>query len=140
MLAKVARVALACAALACQPSSAEPRFSVAGGVASRAPDAIAQYGCGSCHVIPGVSGANGRVGPPLTDFGDRAYIAGRARNEPEILVRWLLVPQSIDPETVMPPTGLSDSEARDIAAYLYTLTSDRLGPPHLLPRSWLPTH
>jgi cytochrome c len=29
-------------------------------------------------------------------------------------------PQSIEPGTIMPDLGLSESEARDIAAYLYS--------------------
>lgn len=98
-----------------------PPQTVQGGDASRGPAAIAFYGCGSCHVVPGVPGARGSVGPPLTGFAARAYIAGRAVNEPETLVRFILVPQSVDPETVMPITGIGQQEARDVAAYLYTL-------------------
>jgi cytochrome c1 len=83
--------------------------------------ALAHKPCGRCHQIPGVAGARGKVGPPLTAFAGRVYIAGRLNNNPDNLVRWLLDPQSVDAETAMPPTGLSDRQARDIAAYLYTL-------------------
>ena len=92
------------------------------------------YGCGTCHVIPGVRGARGHVGPPLTDFALRQYIAGAVPNEPAMLVRWIQNPQSIEPGTVMPPLGVNDADARHIAAYLYTLGAGRgLGPPHLFP-------
>jgi cytochrome c len=37
---------------------------------------IRSYGCGTCHVVPGVADANGHVGPPLTEMGRRIYIAG----------------------------------------------------------------
>lgn len=83
--------------------------------------AIAKHGCGSCHTIPGVRRATGRVGPPLTGFSERMYIAGTLANTPENLVRWLKDPPAIEPRTAMPNVGLDDREASDIAAYLYTL-------------------
>lgn len=82
---------------------------------------IQKIGCGSCHVIPGVTGANGLVGPPLDHMGRRIYIAGLLRNTPENLARWIRDPQSIVPGNAMPDMGLSESQSRDIAAYLSTL-------------------
>ena len=73
------------------------------------------------HKIPGVRGAEGMVGPPLTMFAHRAYIAGRLSNQPENLVRWIQNPQDVDPETAMPDLGVIPGVARDMAAYLYTL-------------------
>ena len=84
-------------------------------------------------MIPGVPAAEGRVGPPLTDLADRTFIAGRLRNEPSALVRWIREPRAVDPNTAMPNLGVTDRDARDIAAYLYTLGGSRLGPPHLVP-------
>ena len=84
-------------------------------------------------MIPGVPAAEGRVGPPLTDLADRTFIAGRLRNEPSALVRWIREPREVDPNTAMPDLGVTDRDARDIAAYLYTLGSSRLGPPHIAP-------
>jgi cytochrome c len=71
--------------------------------------------------VSGVRQANGNVGPPLTRFADRTFVAGMLRNEPGNLLRWLRQPQSVVPGNAMPDTGLSDQQARDIAAYLYTL-------------------
>lgn len=99
----------------------EERRTVAGGEASHAPAAMRAYGCVSCHTIPGVRGADSRVGPPLAGFARRRFIAGRVPNEPEELVRWILHPQGTKPGTAMPDMGVSDQHARDIAAYLYTL-------------------
>ena len=82
---------------------------------------IRDSGCGACHTIPGVPGAAGLVGPPLTAFGRRGYIAGRVSNNRSNLVRWLIDPRTVDPMTVMPRVGLSDQQARQAAAYLYTL-------------------
>ncbi|MBJ6127006.1 c-type cytochrome [Microvirga splendida] len=82
---------------------------------------IAAYECGVCHVIPGIQGAHGIVGPPLTDFGRRQFIGGVVPNEPSLLVRWVQDAPSIAPHTGMPDLGLSNDEARHVAAYLYTL-------------------
>ena len=94
---------------------------VSGGDAHRGEAVIEQYGCGSCHTIPGVHGADGLVGPPLLWWSRRTYIAGELPNTPENLVRWVRSPQSVEPHTAMPALGLSDQQARDVAAYLYTL-------------------
>lgn len=88
--------------------------------ASRAPAEIARYGCGACHTISGVSGANANVGPNLGDFAQRRYIAGRLPNTPADLVAWIRNPQRIDPGNVMPDLDVTPSDARDIAAYLYS--------------------
>jgi cytochrome c len=82
---------------------------------------IARYGCGGCHQIPGVTGARGTVGPPLSKIAGRGYIGGRLRNEPDNLIAWIDDPHQIDPRTAMPDVGVTPADARDIAAYLYTL-------------------
>ncbi|MGD9762360.1 MAG: cytochrome C [Candidatus Binatia bacterium] len=82
---------------------------------------IARIECGVCHVIPGVRGARGMLGPSLDGFARRAYIAGVVPNRPSVLVQWVRDAPSIAPETLMPELPLSDREAHDVAAYLYTL-------------------
>jgi cytochrome c1 len=82
---------------------------------------INQYRCGACHFIPGIHDARGLVAPPLMYFAERTFIAGEVPNTPENLVHWIKSPQSIEPGTAMPTLGLSDQQARDVAAYLYTL-------------------
>lgn len=94
-----------------------------GGDARRGRQVIQSYGCGSCHTIPGIEGARGLVGPPLFFMGRRTMIAGELPNSPENLVRWIKSPQSVEPGTAMPTLGLTDQQARDAAAYLYTLQS-----------------
>lgn len=79
------------------------------------------YSCGSCHAIPGVAEANGTIGPPLRGFGSRVYIAGFEQNTPENLSRWIAQPQEVQPGNAMPDLGVTEQQARDIAAYLYTL-------------------
>lgn len=85
------------------------------------PAAIQHYGCGGCHDIPGVRGAHGSIGPPLSQFGQRAYIAGERRNTPENLVLWIMHPHAIEPKSAMPEMAVTENDARDIAGYLYTL-------------------
>ena len=82
------------------------------------------YGCGSCHAIPGVRGAEGVAGPPLAGWARRAFIAGALPNRPEHLVRWIADPQAVEPGTAMPDVGAPDQDARDMAAYLFTLPED----------------
>jgi len=82
---------------------------------------IASYRCGACHTIPGIKGADGLVGPPLTLFARRTYVGGELPNTPANLVRWIRDPPAVEPGTAMPALGLSEQQARDAAAYLYTL-------------------
>ncbi|MEM1373340.1 MAG: c-type cytochrome [Pseudomonadota bacterium] len=97
------------------------QLQVRGAVAARGPALMIEYGCGSCHIIPGVSGAKGTVGPSLTRFGERAYIAGILPNGPGTLTNWLIDPPLYAPETAMPDMGVSDEDAEDMAAYLLAL-------------------
>ncbi len=63
----------------------------------------------------------GRVGPPLTEFALRQYIAGILANVPENLVSWILHPPQYKSNTGMPDLGVRRQDAMDMVAYLYTL-------------------
>lgn len=91
------------------------------GDADRGPAAIRAYGCGSCHVIPGIRNAEGKVGPALTGLREKQYIAGQIANDPEALVHWIMDPRHLAPGTAMPDLGVTEAKARDIAAFLYTI-------------------
>jgi cytochrome c1 len=106
--------------VACSGSHADSRVPVAGD-AKHGAELIQSTGCGSCHAVPGIRGAVGVVGPPLDFFSRRTYIAGRLPNTPANLARWILDPQTVSPGTAMPRLGLDEQQARDVAAYLYTL-------------------
>jgi cytochrome c2 len=99
----------------------EARVMTGGGDPQRGPAAIRSYGCGSCHQIPGVAGAAARVGPPLDELIQRASLAGQLPNTGENLVRWIEHPQRHRPGTLMPEMNVSEGDARDIAAYLYSV-------------------
>jgi cytochrome c2 len=86
---------------------------------ARAPALIRRYGCAGCHTISGIPGGDGQVGSSLADLRQRVYIAGVVTNSPDNLIRWIVTPQVFSSRTAMPVTGISEAEARDVAAYLY---------------------
>lgn len=96
---------------------------VPGGDVERGRLLMREYGCHTCHLIPGVPGADSLVGPPLTAWAERQYIAGALPNRPNELIAWLENPQAIEPGTAMPNLGATEQAARDMSAYLYTLRS-----------------
>jgi cytochrome c2 len=108
------------ALVACTEAPASPA-ALAGADPQRGQEAIARHGCVACHVIPGIAGPDSNVGPPLTHMAKRVYIGGVLPNQPPDMVRWLMDPPRVDPRTAMPNLGISEVEARDITAYLYTL-------------------
>jgi mono/diheme cytochrome c family protein len=85
---------------------------------------ILAFDCGACHTIEGVQSARGIVGPKLEQFAQRTILAGVVANVPRNLVPWLMNPPAISPKTAMPAMGINEAQARDIAAYLYTLGTD----------------
>jgi cytochrome c2 len=82
---------------------------------------LRQFGCGSCHEIPGVADAQGRVGPPLKGVARRVYIAGVLPTTPENMAAFIRTPKRFEPRTVMPEMGVTEAHARDMVAYLYWL-------------------
>jgi cytochrome c2 len=96
----------------------KPAAGAAGGDADRGQRLLAQYHCGTCHTIPGVMAARGKVAVTLESFGVRSYIAGHIPNTDEHLAAWIVDPQALVPGTAMPAMGVSPDDARDMAAYL----------------------
>ena len=112
---------LACAAMLAGCKGESAAIQVPGGDVQRGLRLVTQYQCGACHTIPGVQGAAGDSGPSLDYIGRLSYIAGGIPNRPDNMVRWLRVPHAVKPGTEMPPMGLTEQEARHMAAFLYTL-------------------
>jgi mono/diheme cytochrome c family protein len=104
-------------------SAAEPSASTPLAVpdAERGRLALTQYACNACHRVPGVTGSDVHVGPPLAGIASRGLIAGAVPNTTDQIVRWIRDPQSIDPLTTMPDMQVNERDARDMAAYLATL-------------------
>jgi cytochrome c2 len=117
LLASIA-IAAACSA----PGDSDHAIAnMVGGDPERGRDLLRKYGCQSCHMIPGVVGAHGQVGPPLAGIASRAYIAGVLPNAPVNMLRWIQDPRKVDSLTAMPNVGVTASDARHMTAYLYTL-------------------
>jgi cytochrome c len=106
---------------ACSREAERPVWPASVGDADRGKSTITAAACGACHQIPGVLHAIGMVGPPLDHFSRRTMVAGLLPNTPANLVEWIRYPQSIVPGNAMPDSKLSDAQAKDVAAYLYTL-------------------
>ncbi len=122
---RVAYGALLCAAFAAIACDHRDTWRDAASLTHGNPDrgaiVIEHAGCGSCHTIPGIHGAVATVGPSLKGIAGQSYIAGVLVNNPENMERWLLDPPAVDSNTAMPNVGLDPHQARDVAAYLYTL-------------------
>jgi cytochrome c len=93
--------------------------ALTGGDPGRAPSLIRRYGCGGCHTISAIAGADGKVAAPLDQLRKRVYIGGVLQNTPDNLVRWIVSPRTFSPQSAMPETGITEAEARHVAAFLY---------------------
>lgn len=92
-----------------------------GGSVQAGKSAFQGNGCGACHAITGVAGADGQVGPALSGVATRAMLAGKVSNTPSNMVAFLRQPQAVLPGGAMPNLNVSERDAHNIAAYLYTL-------------------
>ena len=115
---RASSVAIIMTIAGCSAADATP---IPGGNRDRGAQTIAAMGCGACHHIPGIPGADGLVGPPLDNIAQRGILAGELANTPENMVRWIRDPQAIEPATAMPNLHVDEQSARDIVAYLYTI-------------------
>ena len=133
MLSLPARIAIAAAAAVALVDAAiladaidergdlrERAAAITGGDPARGEAMFIQYGCGSCHGLKHVRKASGAVGPPLDGIAVRAMLAGRLDNSPENLQSWIRNPQRVSPGTAMPDLNVSERDARDLSAFLYT--------------------
>ncbi|MBJ6125705.1 c-type cytochrome [Microvirga splendida] len=120
---------------ACSDSEGQSsRLTIAGGEPEQGRALIQAYGCGTCHTIEDVRGARGKVGPRLENYAQQHLLAGFLPNTPLNLIAWLMDPPALKPNTGMPAQGVSEAEARHIAAYLYSLGREGMrvypqGPP-----------
>ncbi|HEX6708516.1 MAG TPA: c-type cytochrome [Albitalea sp.] len=116
------------------PAEYATRAAAAGATCSDAPGAtpsqrlreqgaraLREYACIGCHTIPGLTGSDTQVGPPLQGLASRSMIAGRLVNNADNLVQWIRAPQAVKPGTAMPDMGVTEAHARQMAAYLATL-------------------
>ena len=108
-------------ATGCRADPKKEAARLTGGDPDRGIERIGYYGCGACHTIPGIHGADATVGPSLDRIAVREYLAGHLPNTPANMIKWIQKPQEINKDTAMPDMEVTDQDARDIAAHLYTL-------------------
>src|SRR5438270_7827929 len=94
--------------------------AITGGDPNRGEALFIEYGCGSCHAVQNVRTATGNVGPPLDGIATRVILAGHLANNPANMEHWIQDPQQVSPGTAMPDLNVSQRDARDITAFLYT--------------------
>ena len=106
---------------------------------------IQKGGCVACHVIPGVPGAIGTIGPDLSRMGEQAeeYLStneyrGEAETSEEFILESILSPDAFIPAECpnghcqpgqMPATLAdlySDKELKTVVQYLLSLPNDEL--------------
>lgn len=87
---------------------------------------LTEYGCGGCHIVPGLSKARGRVGPSLEDLHEQTFIAGVIANNFENLSAWIRHPDTLAPGTAMPNLGVTEEDAKVMASYLLNVSRRRL--------------
>ncbi len=95
----------------CEQRAAE----LTGGDPGRGPEMLRQYGCVACHTVRGVPAPGGLLGPNLSNPEKLLT------KNPQQLIDFIVNPKATNPKTVMPLTGISKEEARDVAAYLLSL-------------------
>lgn len=83
--------------------------------------ASTRLGCDACHEIDGAASTRIRAAAPLRGISGQLLIAGQLANSEINLARWIVDPRAIKPGTAMPNLVVTENEARDIAAYLYSL-------------------
>ena len=106
----------------------DPATALAGADAARGRELIDVKGCGLCHRLSGVAPLHVGMLPAgivPNDMPRAVRLAPdlrftRDRWRASILVRWLVDPAKVKPDTPMPSMGLSEGEAKAIAAYLLT--------------------
>src|SRR5207244_442528 len=91
-----------------------------GGRAAEGKAIFTSRACVGCHAIRGVSA--GVLGPDLTTFGSRRTLAaGLVPNTPANVAAWVKDPGALKPGVKMPVLGLTDDQAKAVAAYLESL-------------------
>ena len=86
--------------------------AMTGGDARLAPGIFRRYGCTGCR-------CRREGGGELRSLRQRVYIGDGLNNTPDNLIRWIVSPTHFSRQSAMPETGITEAEARHVAAYLY---------------------
>jgi cytochrome c5 len=102
------------------PNGSPLAVSAASGSVARGKRLLTERACVSCHQVSGA----GLPPPPKNEPAVRTLGLApdlrfaRERSTPETIARWLLDPQRVKHDAVMPNLGLAADDARDLAAFL----------------------
>ncbi len=94
-----------------------------GGNIEKGKQIVSEVGCKACHVVEGdervrqLRGKSYDIAPELTRIG--------SKTNAKWLYEWIRNPKKYRPNTTMPSLRLTDSEAKDVVAYLMTLNDER---------------
>lgn len=100
-----------------------PKGVSGGGNPEHGKDLVGSIGCKGCHVIGDdvrmrqARGFSFDIAPELTRAGSKL--------DPDWIYAWIRNPRQYRPTTRMPNLRLTDQEAKDIVAYLRTMTDNR---------------
>ncbi len=102
-------------------TAVSPVQSVPGGTPTAGVVAMQRFNCGACHTIPGVPGASGTSAPSLAGWATHTTILGKVPNTPDNLIHYIENPQAVVPSSTMPNLQVPEPDARNMAAFLFTL-------------------
>jgi cytochrome c len=92
-----------------------------GGNAEAGKLAIVMHDCHSCHAIPGIESDGHVQEPSLSRWATRKTIVKEWPNSPANLENWIRHSEQLRPGTTVKLLSINEKDARDIAAYLYSL-------------------
>jgi cytochrome c2 len=80
-----------------------------------------KHDCTSCHTVPRIEGDENVQGPSLSHWASRDLVAKEWPNTPENVENWIRHSEQLRPSTTMKLMTVDEKDARDIAAYLFSL-------------------
>jgi len=107
------------------PAVSRPDRSLEGADLEHGRQLLEEKGCGSCHSFSGVAALPTRPNPDAGSEQQRRAVQlapdlryARDRLRLENAALWIMDPRSLKSDTLMPASGLTRDEARDVAAYV----------------------
>ncbi|MSQ45442.1 MAG: c-type cytochrome [Ignavibacteria bacterium] len=97
--------------------------SYKGGSSAKGKLIFNEVGCQACHVIGGETKVREKRNTSYDIAPELSHVSGKL--SPDFIYDWIKNPRHYNPTTRMPNLRLTDSEARDIVAYLQTMSDSR---------------
>ncbi len=97
--------------------------SYKGGSSAKGKLIFNEVGCQACHVIGDETKVREKRNTSYDIAPELSHVSGKL--SPDFIYDWIKNPRHYNPTTKMPNLRLTDSEARDIVAYLQTMSDSR---------------